>query len=266
MWLHVASSTATLVAAVVVPSAVPTIIVVPQNQGVLGNPRVFRLLNIAHAVELLANLSLNNLVLLILLIACFEVEMQLVVSQVSPDVLVFLHMERDGQDPAETEVGVLDVFPVDFLVYVKQVRVLELLNGFVGDLADPVVHPETAVFQDHLLQIVEFVSPVVIRVERLQQLCNVFLGVHNLVRLRDSDSLHHDLGSRALLNSQQGEQVLEVDFLNQAVQLDVVVQVLTSSTTRQVHKLIAVTLAFVTQFPKDILNISFFQQTDRRIL
>ena len=112
------------------------------------------ILDIGDAMEFLANSTLHDYILLVLVVFGCRLEMQLVVVGVGYDHLSLLHVHADGEDALEGEVGVFDVTAINLLVLVEQVRVLELLNGLLGDLADPVVHPEPAVLEDHLLQII----------------------------------------------------------------------------------------------------------------
>ena len=85
--------------------------------------------------------ALNDLVLLVLVQFAAIIKVNLVEAVGLDEGVGFLHVEADGEDPGEGEVGILDVFPVDLLIHVEQVGVLELLNGLLGDHRDPVVHP-----------------------------------------------------------------------------------------------------------------------------
>jgi hypothetical protein len=191
---------------------VAAVVIVAQKQRILGEAELLGLVHVADAVELLSEVALANLVLLVLLEAALEVEVEFVVGLVGADVLVLLHVEGDGQDARQTEVGILNVLAVHLLVHVQQVGILELLNWLVRYLADPVVHAQASVLQDHLLQVVEFVSTVVISFEGFKELFDVFSCVHNFVGLVQVERLHHNLGSGPLLYNQEGQQVLVIDF------------------------------------------------------
>ena len=108
-----------LVAAIVVPSSLTPIVVVPQNQSIDSSCIALCVLDSSHPVELLSNCSLDDLILLILVQFGSMVEMKLVIVEVRHYHLGLLHVDADGQDALEREVRILDVFPVDFFVFVE---------------------------------------------------------------------------------------------------------------------------------------------------
>ena len=168
MRFDIALNPASFVRDIVVPSAVASVVVIAQNERIDSNSGVLSVFNTAHAVEVLANLSLDYLVLLTLKILVLEVEVQFVVSRIGADNFCLLHVETDRQNTRQGEVRVFDVVAVDLFVDVKKVGVLELLDGLVGDLARPVVHAQASVLKDHLLQIVELVTTVVVGLHVLE--------------------------------------------------------------------------------------------------
>ena len=62
-----ASGILTLVAAVIVPTTVTTVIVMPEDEHISGYSRVFGIFDGCYSVELLANSALNDLVLFVLM-------------------------------------------------------------------------------------------------------------------------------------------------------------------------------------------------------
>lgn len=162
MGLDVACDPASLVRHVVVPPAVASIVVVAQNERVARDSGVLGVLDAAHAVEVLSDLPLDNLVLLALQILVLEIEVKLVIGLIGADHFRFFHVEADRQNARQGEVRVFDVVAVDFLIDVEEVGVLELLDRLVSDLARPVVHAKASVFQDHFLEVVELVAAVVV--------------------------------------------------------------------------------------------------------
>lgn len=90
--------------------------------------------------------------------------------------------------------------------------------------------------------------------------------VHDLVGLLDRDQLNHYFRCAALFDSQKREKVVVVDLMDQSVDLNIVVQVLTATTARQVHELLDVFLALRAQIVVDSLNVDFFQEALGSIL
>jgi len=80
---------------IVVPATVTTVIVFAQNESILRDASILRLLNTANTVEILADLPLNNLILLILLILTGMLEMFRIVIFVRAYVLMTLHIKTD---------------------------------------------------------------------------------------------------------------------------------------------------------------------------
>ena len=74
MCFDIALHPASLVRDIVVPPAVASVVVIAQNERIDSDSSVLGVFNTAHAVEVLANLSLDDLVLLTLKILVLEVE------------------------------------------------------------------------------------------------------------------------------------------------------------------------------------------------
>lgn len=117
--VDVAALVLPLVAAVIVPAALSPVVVVAQDERVGGGQVTLRILNVRHSVELFANCPLNDYVLLVLVILGIRLEVELIVVGLWDDDLGPLHMHTDGQNALEGEVGVFDVFAVNFFVLVK---------------------------------------------------------------------------------------------------------------------------------------------------
>lgn len=162
--VDVAALVLPLVAAVVVPAALPSIVVVTQDQRVYRRRVTLSIRNVSDSMELFADGSLHDHVLLVLMVLPIRLEVQLVVVGVRHHHLCTLHMHRNRQNAMQREVWVLNVPSVDLFVLVEKVGILELLDGFLGDLADPVVHAETPVLQNHFLQVIELVTLIIISI------------------------------------------------------------------------------------------------------
>jgi len=176
-----------------------SIIVVPQDQHVPCNARVLCVLHRSNSVELLMYRSLNDLILLVRVQLTAIVKVNLVKPVRLDQRIGFLHVQRNGQNPGQREVRILDVFTVDLLVHVEQVGILELLNRFLSNLGDPVVHPQPSVFQNHFLQIVELVTLIVISLQILEQLTDMLFCIHYLLWGAHVHALDHDFGDGAFL-------------------------------------------------------------------
>jgi len=137
--------------------------------------------------------SLDDLVLLALEHLSFVIEVYFVVGCVRRNYFGFVHMQRYWQNARQREVGVVDVLSVYFFILIEQVWIFELLDGFFGNLADPVIHPKSAILQNHLHEMVELVSLVVICLQVFKQLSHVFLVVHDLRRFSQIQSIDHHL-------------------------------------------------------------------------
>ena len=266
MCFDIALHPASFVRDIVVPPAVASVVVIAQNERIDSDSSVLGVFNTAHAVEVLANLSLDDLVLLTLKILVLVVEVKFVVSRIGADNFCLLHVKTDRQNTRQGEVRVFDVVAVDFFIDVEKVGVLELLDGFVGDLARPVVHAQASVLKDHLLQIVELVTTVVVGLHVLEQLSDVFALVHDLLGLLDRDQIDHHFGGASLLHRQQGEKVVVVDFVDESINFDIVVQVLSATAAGQMHELLDVLLASGAEVVVNSLNVNFFQEALRGIL
>ena len=193
--IDIAAFALTLVAAVVVPSTLSTIVVVPQDECVHRCGIALGILYRGHTVQLLADGSLDYLVLFILMQLGSMVKVQLVVIEVRHSNLGFLHVHTDGQNPLQREIWILDVTPVYLLILVEQVGVLELFDGLLSDFRDPIVQSETTIFQDHLLEILEFVSLIVVSFQVFEELSNMFLLIHDLRWICQIDRFNHHPGN-----------------------------------------------------------------------
>ena len=190
-----------------------------------------------------------------------SLEVKLVVVGVGDDYLCLLHVHADGKDALQGEVRVLDVPSVHFLVLIEQVRVLELLNGLLRDLGDPVVHAQAPVFKDNLLKVVKFVTLVIIGLEVFEKLTNVLFFVHDLRRVRQVNRLNHHTGNGALFDSEEFEQVLFVDLSDELADFDVTVEVLATTATRQVDKVVAMEATLFIKLVVNRDNVFLFEQT-----
>ena len=88
----------TLITAVIVPAALPTIVVVSQNKRIDGSCIALSILDVCDAVEFFADGALHDHVLLILVVLGRSLEMQLIVICVRDDHFSFLHVHTDRQD------------------------------------------------------------------------------------------------------------------------------------------------------------------------
>jgi len=107
------------VSGVVVPAAVASVVVVTQNKGILTDIGRFSLLNVAHAMEVFANLPLCYLILFILLILGLQAKVLRVELLVRAYVLVSFHVQRNGQNAIQREVRIFDISAINLLVDVK---------------------------------------------------------------------------------------------------------------------------------------------------
>ena len=123
-----------LVAAVVVPATLAAIVVVSQDERVNSRGIALGILDIRHPVELFANGSLNDHVLLILVVLGRSLEVKLVIISVRNYHLSLFHVHADRKNSLQREVWVLDVAAVHLLVLVEQIGVLELLDWLLCDL------------------------------------------------------------------------------------------------------------------------------------
>ena len=172
-------------------------------------------------------------------------------------------MKRNRQDSAETEVRVLNIISVNLFVLIQQVGVLELLDGLVSDLADPVVDPQPSILKNYLLQIAELVTLVVVSLEIFQQLDHMVFRVHDFGWLLEVESLDHHLGCASLLHNEEIKDVVSVDFADDLIDLDVLIQVLGSTSAGQVHKAVAMSLALWAEVVKDNVNVLLLQESLR---
>lgn len=131
----------------------------------------------------------------------------------------------------------------------------------MDDLSDPIVNAQASVLHDHLLQVVELVTLIVIRLQVLYELSNVLLSVHDFIRLLKLDSLDHHLGCATLLNDKELEQVILVDLMNKFIDLDVAHDVLALAAAGKMHEPITVSLAFDAQLFIDGVDVRLLQES-----
>ena len=165
MRFNITTSPAALVGNIVVPAPVSAIVIVTQNNRVLCEWAIPCVLNVANSVEFFTDLSFDDLVLLGLQIPSFEIKVKFVVGFVSRNNFSLVHVQWNRQNSRQREIWVLDIFAVNFFIYVQKVWILKLLNRLVSDFASPKVHSEAAIFQYHLLQIVELITPIIVSLE-----------------------------------------------------------------------------------------------------
>ena len=116
--VHVVAWVLTLVAAVVVPATLPSIVVVTKDKRVKSGSLAISVRYVGDSVEFFANSALNDNILFVLVILSCRFEVQLVVVRVRHDNLCLLHVHTDRQDSVKRKVGVLDVISVHFLVLI----------------------------------------------------------------------------------------------------------------------------------------------------
>lgn len=190
-------------------------------------------------------------------------KVQFVKLLVLRDDLGALHVQADWQDTAEREIRVLDVSAIHLLVPVEQVRILELLDGLVRNLGHPIIDTQTSIFEDDLLQIVELVAVIVVRLEVLNELAQMMLRVHDFLWLRQVQRLDHHLGRRALLDDEQVQNVRFVDLANHLRDLDVGVHVLPATTAREIHVAVDAIATLLVQLLVDDVDIFLLEKSLR---
>ena len=94
---------------------------------------------------LLAHCFLHYQLVLSINILSFEINVKFIILLILLDHLGPFHVETDGQNSAQGEIWILNIFSVHLFILVQQVRVFELLNRLVRDLRHPVVDSQTAV-------------------------------------------------------------------------------------------------------------------------
>ena len=117
-----------MVAAVVVPASLSSIVIVSQYECIESSSVTLGILNGCYSVELLTDCALNDLVLLILMQLSSVIKVQLVVVVVRYHHFGLLHVQTNWKDSLEGEVWVFNVPPVYFLILVEQIGVLEFLD------------------------------------------------------------------------------------------------------------------------------------------
>lgn len=80
------------------------------------------------------------------------------------------------------------------------------------------------------------------------------------------DKADHNLRCGALFDRQQSKQIIVIDLMNQSVQLNIVIQMLTTPSARQMDKLLTVFTTFLTEVVENSFDVHFLQQTLRRVL
>jgi hypothetical protein len=135
----------------------------------------------------------------------------------------------------------------------------------VDNLAHPEVCSEAPVFEDYLLEVVEFVSFVVVGFQVFEQLFHMLALVHDFGWLLESQGLHHHLGSGTLFNNQKVKNVIMVYFVNQFIYLDISIDVLCTSATGQMDEIVAMSLAILAEIFHDGIDIFLLQETLRSL-
>jgi hypothetical protein len=197
-------------------------------------------------MHLLHHGPLYDDILLILLQLCCVHEVELVVALIFLNHLVLIHIQGDGEVTLQREIGVFDVSAVNFLVFVEQVRVLEFLNWLVNNRRDPIVNAQSSIFNNHFLQIVEFITLIIIGLEILYKLSNMLFGIHDLIRLLKFNCLNHHFCRTAFFDNKKLKQIILVDFMNELIDFNIPHHMLALAPTCQVHEPITMSLALVT--------------------
>ena len=99
--MNIAALILTLIAAVVIPATLPSIVVVTQDESVDSRRVALCVGDVSHPMELFSNCALNDNILLVLVILFVGFEVQLVVIGVRDHNLCSLHVHRNGQDSVE---------------------------------------------------------------------------------------------------------------------------------------------------------------------
>lgn len=145
-------------------------------------------------MEFLSESSLDNLVLIALMKFRFMLEMDLVVTFICRSFVGSLHVERDGLDARQGEVGILDILAVYLFVPVQQIGVLELLDRLVCDFGNPEVIPQAPVFKDHFLKVFKVIPFVIVSINVLKELSDVLFFIHDFRWGFHLDTFYHDFG------------------------------------------------------------------------
>jgi hypothetical protein len=190
-------------------------------------------------------------------------EVELVVAFIFLNNLVLIHIEGDGEVTLQREVRVFDVSAVNFLVFVQQVRVLEFLNWLVNNRRDPIVNAQSSIFNNHFLEIVKFITLIIIGLQILYKLSNMLFGIHDLIRLLKFDCLNHHFSSATFFDNKKLKQIILVDLMNQLVDFNITHHMLSLTPTCQVYKPITMSLALVTQLIIYSINICLFEKSLR---
>ncbi len=150
--MYVRAFSLSLIAAIVVPSAGPSIVVVSKEQRIDCHLLVVvAATQWADSVELFHDCSLNDDILLILLKLHGVLKVQLIISFIYLGHMMLTHVKTDWKNSRETEVRILYIRSIHLLVFVKQIWVLELLNWLMNDLGNPVVDSKPSILHDHFL-------------------------------------------------------------------------------------------------------------------
>ena len=90
--VHIRPRVTTFVAAVVIPSTLPPIVIVPEDERIHGRRVALRILDRSHPMELFADRPLNNYVLLVLQVLGLRIEVELVIVGIRHDHFGFVHV------------------------------------------------------------------------------------------------------------------------------------------------------------------------------
>ena len=108
-----------LVAAVVVPASLPSIIIVPENECIHSRWIALGILYCGHSMELFPNRPLHNHILLILQVLGLGIEVEFVVIGIWNHYFSLVHVNWNWQYPLQSKVWILYVSPVDLLVLIE---------------------------------------------------------------------------------------------------------------------------------------------------
>ena len=86
-----------------------------------------------------------------LYVAPFVVEMQFVKVRIFWNCRSSVHVKRNGENAAQREIWIFDIFAINFFIFVQKIRVLEFLDGFMDDFGDPIINSEPSILEYHFL-------------------------------------------------------------------------------------------------------------------
>ena len=192
-------------------------------------------------------------------ILSLKVNMQLIILLILGHNLSSLHIETNWKNSAQREIRVLDIFSINFFILIQEIRVLELLDWLVSDLGHPVVDTESSILKDHLLEVIEFETLVVISFKIFDKFSKMGLSVHDFWWLVQIQGLDHHFSSGAFLDDKKIEDILSVDLTDHFVDLNVGIDMLCSSSTCEMDKPITMPLALSAKIWQNIIDVLLLQ-------